>query len=563
MAIKNVAPVAGGSTGDGSELTPYLYWPTPATGNEYIQTNDYVTTGKSRTIDVSGSISDAIIDGLRSGGCTQADIWIADGSNLTIENCILNQSGSYSIVFYTGYVTNSKIKNNDFVGVDAKTAIVAYLDHAGGIEFSENTISNWGGSNSAATIVRFITANAPVVRDNIYANEVANAVGVPNGKAGYAFWFSNCVNAIVERNTVSNQVGNGFFFTGTSATVEDCEVENSYSAAGIQIAAASVVSAVGCVVTGTTGAAGADIHGFTVDSSTLNADGCVASLNIGDGFNISTSDALNCVRCTANGNGNTTNASSGDGFTAHNSCAADIHFCLGIGNLKSFCTFVQSTVAEVVHNTGINNWSANGLRAECFIYSTAACTVRNNVFCNLHSYTLARVEGDSGAHSWDYNAYIGNATNQFSIAGTAKTFAEWVAATGYDTHSWFIHEHDGQWDCYHGSAPSVVARTLSARPIDIATGRLVAVVGSPLIKSAPVIADVNDGGELDIWGNATTTMPNIGADQFDYAPGFGPWTPFDSSIPTLSLASTCPGSLLEVQEWHEPVTKKQIDGALK
>lgn len=30
--------------------------------------------------------------------------------------------------------------------------------------------------------------------------------------------------------------------------------------------------------------------------------------------------------------------------------------------------------------------------------------------------------------------------------------------------------------------------------------------------------------------------------------------------PALALADAAPGSLLEVQEWSKPVTKKQIDG---
>lgn len=44
---------------------------------------------------------------------------------------------------------------------------------------------------------------------------------------------------------------------------------------------------------------------------------------------------------------------------------------------------------------------------------------------------------------------------------------------------------------------------------------------------------------------------------YSYMPG---WTVFDGTTPTLALADTAPGKLLEVQEWKTAsVTKKQID----
>jgi hypothetical protein len=61
----------------------------------------------------------------------------------------------------------------------------------------------------------------------------------------------------------------------------------------------------------------------------------------------------------------------------------------------------------------------------------------------------------------------------------------------------------------------------------------------------------------DLYGGAIPGLggPDIG--PVEYMPG---WTLFDGSMPSLSLAATCPGSLLEVQEWTKAnVTKKQID----
>ena len=50
--------------------------------------------------------------------------------------------------------------------------------------------------------------------------------------------------------------------------------------------------------------------------------------------------------------------------------------------------------------------------------------------------------------------------------------------------------------------------------------------------SAILISGVNDGAQTDPWGNTMLTYPNIGADQHDYAPGFGPWSTCDASLPT-------------------------------
>ena len=74
------------------------------------------------------------------------------------------------------------------------------------------------------------------------------------------------------------------------------------------------------------------------------------------------------------------------------------------------------------------------------------------------------------------------------------------------------------------------------------------------------VADVTDTEALDPWGHEFPADPNIGMDQ-GAAPGFGPWTAF-ATMPTLELAPTAPGSLLEVQEWSKSnITKKQIDKA--
>ena len=45
----------------------------------------------------------------------------------------------------------------------------------------------------------------------------------------------------------------------------------------------------------------------------------------------------------------------------------------------------------------------------------------------------------------------------------------------------------------------------------------------------------------------------------DYAPGFGPWSPFDSTMPTLSLSPSAPGDLRSVQEWSKVASALEIE----
>ena len=62
----------------------------------------------------------------------------------------------------------------------------------------------------------------------------------------------------------------------------------------------------------------------------------------------------------------------------------------------------------------------------------------------------------------------------------------------------------------------------------------------------------------DPWGNEFPAAPNIGADQ-GAARGFGPWSPFDSTMPALSLSPTAPGDLRSVQTWSKIATSKEIE----
>lgn len=384
-------------------------------------------------------------------------------------------------------------------------------------------------------------------------------------------------NIDIDRLTVSNSDGNSgypaIYVVGVlqaGSVWNDVVIENTLYEDGMRFVGGSNLQINRASISGSKSSSNTKGYGFIISSNPTESATDIAikdssffnNQNDGAGI-IQGTSALSGVsfsRCRFYGNGIAGDGARGDGFTSHGSptgCSVD--FSVAYNNTNDSFGIVDASSVAIRHMTGWNNGSTGAVRAECYITSSAACTVQNCLFCNTNGYPVAEIKNDPTTHTWDYNGYVSTLAAPFKIETVAKTFAEWVAATGYDTHSWFVHEHDGVWDCYHGSAPSTKARTLTARPVDITTGKLVDVLGNPFAHAALVVSGVNNGGEIDIWGNATPAQPNIGADQ-GAAKGFGPWTSFDSTMPTLALASTAPGKLLEVQEWTSAsVTKKQID----
>lgn len=216
----------------------------------------------------------------------------------------------------------------------------------------------------------------------------------------------------------------------------------------------------------------------------------------------------------------------------------------------------------IVNNTGVTK-GVNSNQAFFISDSDGAASANNtvhvgNVYCVVDSSYVASKSGVCSFATNAKNCYICKSLSSFTIDAVAKTWAEWVAATG-ETGSFCIVKNGTDWDVYTSEAPTVVSWSLSACPIDTATGRIVDTPKNPLIKSGMIVADINDGGELDIWGNATASVPNIGADQFDYAPGFGPWSSFDSTMPTLALSDTAPGDLKQVQTWKKVASEGEIE----
>ncbi|NCC83989.1 MAG: hypothetical protein EOM03_07670 [Clostridia bacterium] len=90
-----------------------------------------------------------------------------------------------------------------------------------------------------------------------------------------------------------------------------------------------------------------------------------------------------------------------------------------------------------------------------------------------------------------------------------------------------------------------------------------------VISSAGLCVDAaKDAGTYnESTGILTTTYAVNGTQENTASPFFGPfqdgltagpWSPFDSTMPALSLAPTCPGKLKSVQEWSKVASAREI-----
>ena len=246
----------------------------------------------------------------------------------------------------------------------------------------------------------------------------------------------------------------------------------------------------------------------------------------------------------------------------------DGHISLNVALNPVIGIRLKGVDGAIICNNTVVSFGSNNETPAYFTDNDGAGSANNlihtgNVYVQLEeSKEVAKTYGTVSFSRNESNAYVAIDGTGFKIGPNAKTWAQWVSATG-ESGSFYIVANGSNWDVYTSEAPTVVAWSLTACPIDTATGRIVNMVGNPLLKRGVVVTGVNDGGELDIWGNATTIYPNIGAVQYDYAPGFGPWSPADSTIPALALSPTAPGDLRSVQTWSKVATAQEINKVTK
>jgi hypothetical protein len=190
---------------------------------------------------------------------------------------------------------------------------------------------------------------------------------------------------------------------------------------------------------------------------------------------------------------------------------------LGIGGyglwLGADSSYVLSGTT-IAHNTLGSTLSAG---AGIFVGANVdnGVVLKNNIIFNSNGGNVLEYSAShTGYIDSDYNIFYSSKTDPFKIGGLNYTFEDYKTLTGRDAHSIM----------------------LTSAPLD--SNYRLTDAAKLSYHGALVISGVNDSGQLDMYGNATPTQPNIGHDQFDYAPGFGPWQKFSPNHTDASCTIT-------------------------
>ena len=504
----------------------------PATLNKVL---NFTSTVDAAVLAATGSSSYGIraqstsslstFDGLVIDGGTVARVMAETGVTISLSDCDVLEDTTTNTASYAIYAQASSVVNFEGGSLDTR-AYAARVMNGATVSISDAEIDTsvqgtavrhlWleGGANGGS-----LTVDNCAIRSGQSVAAVEQITSAAIGATSLSVKNSTIAHAKTDGHTIG---------VGSETTVAGGDGKTAYEITGN-------------VITGFRGASGdlaGIIHSIFVGH---NVDGPIdRNTVIGGGY---------AIVWKGSGNDNT------DGYIARN-VALNANIALRVKGVDGMIIVNNTCITKGVNSNQGFFISDSGGAA-----SANNCVHVGNVYCVVDASYVASKSGVCSFATNAKNCYICKSLSSFTIDAVAKTWAEWVAATG-ETGSFCIVKNGAAWDVYTSEVPTVVAWSLSACPIDTATGRIVNIAGNPLIKSGAAVTGVNDGGELDIWGNATAICPNIGADQYDYAPGFGPWSPFDSTLPAIALAPTAPGSLLEVQEWSKPnITKKQIDKA--
>ena len=169
----------------------------------------------------------------------------------------------------------------------------------------------------------------------------------------------------------------------------------------------------------------------------------------------------------------------------------NLNFCIGHDNFKSGAAMTQSSSGSIYHCTFWDNYEASQPgNYGIWINATGTWNIKNNITeGHEHEiYISATAVAGGVTLASDYNIFNDSrGGDAFHYNGTDYNFADYKTNSSKDTNSIIID------------------------PKLVSTGKLYSI--SPCLDIGAVIAGVNDGGELDIWGNATDGTPNIGAYQ--------------------------------------------------
>ncbi len=155
---------------------------------------------------------------------------------------------------------------------------------------------------------------------------------------------------------------------------------------------------------------------------------------------------------------------------------------------------------------------------------------------------------------------MGHTSTDFSLAGWGKVLkaineCAHVNVVTLPQAAEFIRTYDPS-----GDLATADGMTYTRTFLDEVDVRLLAT--SQAVHGGVVVDGVNNGSQVDPWGNEMLDYPNIGPDQQDYAPGSGPWATFDGTMPDLTLPASADFAVEQVQVWKKAPSLNQINRVL-
>jgi len=431
-------------------------------------------------------------------------------SNISLQNIRSEGSNSHGIYFY-----NTTDISSDLLNVLNVAGIGLFARGAAG-ELDNVTI------NSAGSYGVHVLDSGVVVLRNLSITGASNySVYVSNSDdfdgSNFDITTPESIHGVVIENSTDANLSNVTVHNASNA-VEIKSGSNNGSVDGLVANGCKAI-----VVDGSTGVDLSNIHasdlgeqGVLFSSGSSNGslvDSYLAGASV-DNFDMSgATTGVSVKRVKSVSSGTIGNDNSGDGFSIHAGCSANFAFTMTKDNLNTAHAHITDSTGTIYHHTSVNDGDPeNFTRAALHLPGTGAWVVKNSIFYHDLGYPIAHC-GLSPAITADYNVYISNLATPFMINSVSgKTFSEWVAAVGGETHSIFIHINCALYDVYNGSAPGVVGETLTYCPVD-SNGRPVNRTGNPILSINNWISGVNDGGEKGIDGKMVNGLPIPGCYQ--------------------------------------------------
>ncbi len=500
---------------------------------------------------------DDIVNGTLAGSTPFAEDWVVDGSGtsghpITLQNAIIDSGGTENYGINLG--------NRDWILID-NLDISDFNARGVNVELSDNSIVQ----NSTITGQYGIYLKDS---DNFTATDVISK----NGSRGYSLNSTTKINSniVITNSVISGMTmygiranGNVTYYTDgltityptISTTVNPIQlnyVQNTTITGGT-ITGGQTISFFNCTtatITGVTSNETTDSGFSAYDSTGLNFTDNIVNNTTGNGIKFDdcssvavtggiidggTKDGL-FLTGSSTGVDNSTfqkmiirnvwpasGTSYGDAITSHVHCSGNnFLFNFTTNNRNTSHAHTGDAAGFIYHNTSYNDGDlalASG-RASFSLTSTGAMVVKNNLIFNNESYPIAATITGNNVTA-DYNGYISNLASPFMIDTVGgKTFTEWIAAVGGETHSYFIYINGSNYEVYKGDAPATKIATLTYCPVN-SQGKLVNKSDNPLLNTGTWITGINDGGEADLWGKYLYRLPNIGADQGAGTPTVG------------------------------------------